>query len=227
MASPLLLLKSLAVETEESRQQKQNTIFTPKVLNSLELFNDIQLNKDRFQSNNLVLTAVEYMYAIAKLRDDAYQYLAMIFEYKAFLVKTLIETAIYLIGDTEMRLTNRILRSASEDMTAEAAVQCTKLMLNAPKWSSFTRIRIDNQKINPSWDLKSIIAETGVLENEYIKLEYCEKKYWSFPLYLRELKSPKINTSIKTVSDLPSLQPLDIKRAREVREYGERYRRDD
>ena len=227
MSNPLFLLKSLAVQTEESNLQLSNTTFVPSVLVADELFLEIQNNKDRFEDNNLTWIAFNYLYSVAHLREDSYKYLAMLFEYKAFLVKTILETAIYLMGDSEIRLINRIFRSTSEDMSAETAVQCTKMMLSSPKWSSFTLNRLDTQKINPNWNVKAIITETGVLEKEYLKLEYCEKKYWSFPLYLRELKSKKINTQLLFVTDLPSLEALDIKRAREVSEYSTRYMTDD
>lgn len=227
MASVLQLLRPVANLTSSDTQKRASALtltpFTPELLDPQEVITEISRNRERYENVDLTGAAFWYLYYVAHNKSEAYDYLSIFFEYKQFMVKTLLETALYLCGDTEMRIINRIFVTVSESMTALEAVLCTKLMISAPKWSYFTvNVLYEHVKYPPVTSLTDAVTSTGV-KKEYMKLEYCDPIYWQFPQFLRRLKSKKVNKHLYFVTDLPKVEPNDERWARQVQEYAERH----
>lgn len=242
MSKLLHILKPIASLTSEAEDEGDSssslTTFTPTIIDSTELASQIEAELRLTKKVDLDRVQFQYLYDLARNKNEVYNQLAILFQYKIHLVKAMLETAIYLVGDTEMRIINRIFETVSEDMSAMEAVLCTKLMIGASKYSSYTvNVLYKHKKVDPNWVLKDIIKNARVtkevkkgerttkvenrVRDSFMKLEYCEKEYWDFPSYLIRLNIPKVNTQLRFVTDLPDIEDIDIKRARDIEEYAE------
>jgi hypothetical protein len=195
-------------------------MFSPIIATNEEITNDIIKTEKESKSINLNKISEEYLISIANRdKTTAYDKLAILFKYKSELVKTLLETAIILIGELDIKTVNTCFREVSPNMSAEDAVLVTKLLLQTHKLGSRSSYmeKAKNIPVVPTIELKDIIRFSDVDES-YMKLEYCSRSFWLFPTYLIILNKKKINKSLTSTKDLPELEGIDTKIARQISE---------
>ena len=231
MSHPIQVLTSIATLTSDAARQREQRLFlfafTPEVVDSADIAEKIQEDSQRYEEVSEEKLYIRFLWAIANRHSNVWDILAIIFEDKSRLVRLLIQAAIFLVGDQDLRVPNRVMDEAREDMTAETALLCTRLMLDATKWPVYAVEVLYQLPVDPEWNLQEIIYTTGV-RLSYHKLSLCEKRYWSFPLFLQRLreKVPKIGTTLRQVATMPTLLPADVKIARQIRERSESNKRD-
>jgi hypothetical protein len=195
-------------------------MFLPTIATNQEITNDIIKTEKESKSINLSKVSEDYLVSVANRdKTTAYDKLGILFKYKSDLVKTILETAILLVGELDVKTVNTCFQKVTPNMSPEDAVLITKLLIQIHKLGSRSSYieKARNISLPPTIELKDIISFSGVDES-YIKLEYCSRNYWLFPVYLIILDKKKINKSLTSVKDLPDLEAVDTKIAREISE---------
>lgn len=227
MANPMYLLQpaaSLTGELQARREaSKARAMFKPTILSTDDLQRELGVFAERHKTIDVSKLVFDYMYSVGMLdKASAFDHLVKLYQFKTYLVKALLETVIFLTGDSELRIVNSIFEHSSEDMSAETAILCTRLMLDATKHSSFTVYALlknrDKWPDVPTMNIQQEVDMSG-MHPSLVKLSYCSVKYWNFPRYVREVSKEGhrkllVKRSILWVAPFPKIEPSDIKLAR-------------
>ena len=109
---------------------------------------------------------------------------ASVSQHKALFVKVLLEAAIDYVSLRSVDVINTVFAVTSIDMPQIYMVTTIKMMCGANKSPTpYTAVYTDKETLT----IDDMIEQAGDKCNQtYVKLRYCDSKYWSYPLYLKE-----------------------------------------
>jgi hypothetical protein len=157
-------------------------------------------------------------------RKAAYKQLKILYKQNAYLIKALFEAVIDTINSADLKLVALTFTIVDENMKAIDAVLLTNQMCDTNHSDKF-RLYVDN----PDKTLKKVIkgiekgkidvadiieASEGFVDDTYLKLNYCDKDYWLYPIFLTAtVNINKIPTGELT---LPAAKIADRRKARKI-----------
>ena len=136
--------------------------------------------------------------------DQVWPALNILIRNKKELIRALLQAALYSVNIAYHKLVNTVFEYADEDMDVEEIVCLTQMLLDSPKSRDFEEfleepynITTDqdfdvntfmDEIINGEWTVQELImgvnSNKQIINDYYVKLEFCERKYWIYPFYI-------------------------------------------
>lgn len=163
--------------------------------------NSIEISDLDLVSDELVK---EFSNAVMVNNNDlVWKILTILISNRPYLVKALLETAVYCIGPDNLKLMNTIFATVDEDINAIEIVAITQMMLEATKNKEFYDFMLNPRPLpNPKtqvmedhvpavsslfqglYTLDELFEGTqDIFHENYRKISYCEVAFWYYPIY--------------------------------------------
>jgi hypothetical protein len=175
--NPLFVLPQLTLEEDN----EEPAVFSPTLMTNYDSIFTRMEKMDDTVGDRLAKDIGRFVNAVIVGKvSTASSLIASIYMDKYLLVKTLLETAIQYIHIKKARVVNSIFELTDLDMSPLDVIIVVRLLCQARK-SDRPYIPTLEQK----GTIEDMIEEAGDKCNKYyLKLKYCDKKYWSYPRHL-------------------------------------------
>jgi hypothetical protein len=136
--------------------------------------------------------------------DQVWDALSILVRNKKELIRALLEASLYSINVAFHKLVNTVFEYVDEDMDIDEVVCLTQMLIDAPKTREFEEFLERPVNITPyeefdvdtlvdeiykgEWTVQDLIMNVNehkkMLNDSYVKLEFCDVKYWIYPFYI-------------------------------------------
>jgi len=182
--------------SEEAQDDRQSSAFTPTLLDNYDSMIREMNVLDNEEDEEALKAIKELEKAVVNRNVDAgIAAISGIYGDKLLLVKTLLETAMKYMPPNKALVTNYVFHTTNESMLALDVVLCVKVLCQTNKGKYVYTPYPEEDKT-----IEQMIQEAGdKCNNDYLKLEYCDRIYWSYPNFLRALAKDGAGTTFKEV----------------------------
>jgi len=200
--NPLFVLPQLVDEENESA----TSVFSPTVITDYKNIIAKMKKNDDASDERLATEVTQFVKAVVNGNvAKASALIVPIYRDKPLLVKTLLETAMDHIAVEKVLVINTVFKLAEEEMNPVKTIIAVRLLCQGRKTNTPY-----NTTYHATGSISDMILDARDKCNEYYwKLQYCDEKYWTYPIYLSAYAKENTGTHFAAVEK----SAVDEKRA--------------